>query len=119
MELRRTHVHLTPDGAAELLDADELWADPASIDRRVPNWLVAAFPITADDEPGTAELHPHGDELLHVTSGALDVLVEGADPVRVEAGGTAVVPRGRWHRLRGRSPGLLVSVTYGRGTQHA
>lgn len=64
-ELAGTHVHLGADGTTDLLDSEQLWSrPPAELDEAVPHWLVAGFPIEPADEPGGAELHPNGDELL-------------------------------------------------------
>lgn len=47
------------------------------------------------------ELHPDGDELLHVIEGAVDIEILGEKDsvtIHVEAGELLVVPRGHWHR---------------------
>ncbi len=121
-ELPATHVHLAANGAAELLESAQLWErPPAELDNGLPNWLVASFPIAVDDSPGAAEIHPNGDELLCAVAGAIDVILEDSDKVQVvtlRPGQTCLVPKGTWHRLRGRVPGNLITITYGRGTQH-
>ena len=43
------------------------------------------------------EMHPGGDECLHLLSGAIDVSVEHGGPgrtVELRAGGSCVIPRG-------------------------
>lgn len=120
--LAETHVHLSSDGATDLLDSATLWTrSPAELDDALPGWLLGGFPIEATDEPGDAEMHPNGDELLCAAAGAIDVYLDGADGervVRLETGQTCLVPAGTWHRLHGRRAGTLVTVTYGRGTRH-
>ncbi|WP_169747989.1 cupin domain-containing protein [Pseudonocardia acaciae] len=122
-ELPRTYVHLNADGATALLDGPELWRrPPAELDAMLTGWLVASFPIEPSDGPGHREMHPNGDELLHVTAGATDVLLSddaagGERTVTLHAGQTFRVPKGTWHRLRGREAGTLVTITYGHGTQ--
>jgi len=67
------------------------------------------------------EMHPNGDECLHLLSGAVDVVTEEAPGGRVtelRAGGACVVLRGRWHRLVVREPGDLLFITPTLGTQH-
>jgi len=80
--------------------------------------IVGAVHMTRD----TAwEMHPNGDECLHLLSGAVDVVTEEARGGRVtelRAGGACVVPRGRWHRLVVREPGDLLFITPTLGTQH-
>ena len=51
--------------------------------------------------PDECEIHPHGDELLCLLSGAVDVVLEepGSDrAVLLKAAEVFVVPRGVWHR---------------------
>jgi len=60
--------------------------------------VVGAMHMTRD----TAwEMHPAGDECLHLLSGAIDVVVEQgglSQVVELRAGSSCVVPRGHWHR---------------------
>ena len=61
-------------------------------------------------------MHPDGDELLYLISGAVTVTLELPDGVRrVELGGgdAIVVPKGVWHKITMRTPGQLFHVTPG------
>jgi len=67
------------------------------------------------------EMHPEGDECLHLLSGSIDVLVETGSPsgpIELSAGGGCVVRRGQWHRLVVRKPGDLLFITPTAGTRH-
>ena len=77
--------------------------------------------------PHRGEIHPDGDELLYLVSGAIDVVVEtggtqesiGEEHVtRVEPGQAFIVPRGLWHRVEVREPSRLVHITPGPGDGH-
>jgi len=60
------------------------------------------------------ECHPHGDELLHVLNGEIDLTVlteEGPVRITVEAGSVFVVPQGLWHRPVARVMTTLLSAT--------
>ena len=60
------------------------------------------------------ECHPHGDELLHVLNGEIDLTVltdEGPVRVTVEAGSVFVVPQGLWHRSVAHVMTTLLSAT--------
>jgi quercetin dioxygenase-like cupin family protein len=49
------------------------------------------------------ELHPHGEELLQVIEGAVEIELltdAGAEIVALSAGMMLIVPRGVWHRHR-------------------
>ena len=60
------------------------------------------------------ERHLHGDELLHVLDGQVDitVLTEG-EPVHatLRAGSVFIVPQGLWHRQLARAPVTLLTAT--------
>lgn len=69
--------------------------------------------------PDECEMHPHGDELLCLLSGAVDVVLEEPSDraVPLKAGEVFVVPRGVWHRIILREPADLLFVTPPHGTQ--
>lgn len=63
------------------------------------------------------EMHPDGDEFLHLISGVVDVEVLSARSrkiVQLNAGSAVVVPRGHWHRHIVKSPAVEIYVTPGR-----
>ena len=73
-----------------------------------------------DFHPSEQEMHPHGDELLLLLSGALDVILDlpdGERTIALTAGGACLVPRGIWHRLTMHQPSDLVFVTPPAGTR--
>jgi quercetin dioxygenase-like cupin family protein len=60
------------------------------------------------------EIHPDGDELLHVLEGHADITIlteDGPVVTAVRTGSCIVVPRGHWHRhtLHGRVQELYVT----------
>jgi mannose-6-phosphate isomerase-like protein (cupin superfamily) len=82
-------------------------------------WLITEYEMAADMD--SSEMHPEGDELHYLVSGALDLVLEedGTDRVVAMTPGTsAAVPKGVWHRFVVREPGRGVAITFGRGTQH-
>ena len=82
-------------------------------------WLMAAFHMTED--PHAWEMHPEGEEILYLMSGAMDVVLEtpnGDQVVQLRPGTACVVPRGVWHRQVLGGPSDLLALTYGRGTEH-
>jgi mannose-6-phosphate isomerase-like protein (cupin superfamily) len=129
-DLLRTYVHLDgAGGALPVVLTPTFWQELMSGDHRSPGvarianedgWMVASFPVR--DEISHWEIHPRGDELLCMLSGAIDVALEREDGtarvVRLEAGATCLVPRGTWHRLFPRAPGQLLAITYGKDTRH-
>ena len=80
--------------------------------------VVGAVHMTRDT---SWEMHPGGDECLHLLSGAIDIIVEdggSSGVIALRAGGGCVVPRGQWHRQVVREPGDLLFITPTAGTRH-
>lgn len=119
-ELTGTYVHLTNDGAAaEVTCTPAFWQELASGARRFDGRLMGA--VRMAESMSHWEMHPAGDELLHLVAGAADVILERGgreSAVTLRAGRTCVVPRGVWHRLVVHEPGELIFITAGEGTQH-
>ncbi|NNG05031.1 MAG: cupin domain-containing protein [Inquilinus sp.] len=112
-----TYVHLPDGGAALPVPVTEtFWSELASGARDYPGRLMTAYDVAAD--MAHWEVHPDGDEVLVLLSGAVDLVFDGADAVALEAGSVCVVPAGMWHRFLVRQPGRMVAVTAGEGTRH-
>jgi mannose-6-phosphate isomerase-like protein (cupin superfamily) len=67
------------------------------------------------------EMHPGGDDVLYLLTGALDVVLDepaGERTFDLRGGQACLVPRGVWHRLVLRRPSDLLFVTPAHGTRH-
>lgn len=78
--------------------------------------------IAEDLHPDKWEMHPSGDEFLHLIEGELEVVLDrpGEDArltLTLTQGGAVVVPRGVWHRLLLKRPSALMFVTPAGGTR--
>ena len=75
----------------------------------------------AREWPPHWEMHPRGDELLHVLEGEVEVELLGKGGrlrrTTVRGGSFFVVPRGLWHRPLQRKPVVMLYVTPGAGTE--
>jgi mannose-6-phosphate isomerase-like protein (cupin superfamily) len=83
--------------------------------------LTIGAPELTGDAPHDGELHPDGDELLYLISGAVSVRLELPDGDRIvelAAGDALVVPRGTWHKITLREPGRLIHITPGPNGDH-
>jgi mannose-6-phosphate isomerase-like protein (cupin superfamily) len=83
--------------------------------QRIDGFTVGA-PRIAGDPPHGGEMHPDGDELLYLVSGAVTVTLElpgGHTQVDLGAGDAVVVPQGVWHNIATREPGQLIHITPG------
>jgi mannose-6-phosphate isomerase-like protein (cupin superfamily) len=119
-DLATTYVQLDDGPQAFRVEVDdEFWA---TIDRRPElrgGRLVGAFHNATDWD--VWEMHPAGDEVVCLLTGAVDVVLDEPDGERVVelgAGQTCIVPRGVWHRAVVREPGDTLHITRGEGTQH-
>jgi mannose-6-phosphate isomerase-like protein (cupin superfamily) len=98
------------DGRARLVD--QVAGQPP---RRIDGFTIGA-PQIAGDPPHEGEMHPDGDELLYLVSGAVTVTLElsgGNTQVDLGAGDAIVVPQGVWHQITTREPGQLIHITPG------
>jgi len=115
-----TYVHLGAQGAAAPLALTPDFWRRLSVDKGDRVVGAKHGREASDFHPDEQEMHPHGDELLLLLSGALDVILdlpEGERTIPLTTGGACLVPCGVWHRLTMRQPSDLVFVTPPTGTQ--
>ncbi|MGZ8734718.1 MAG: cupin domain-containing protein, partial [Acidimicrobiia bacterium] len=77
--------------------------------------------LMAQSAPHDGEIHPDGDELLLVITGACSAVLDTADgdeTVGLRAGDGFIVPQDTWHRVVIHEPSLLVFVTPGPRSEH-
>ena len=115
-----TYVHLKDLGSASAFAVDpaEYWKDAALRPELASGRLVAAS--RQEKDMPHWEMHPAGDELLVPLSGEYELLLQdkpGDLVVPLRPGQVALVPFGIWHRLRVKTPGEILFVTPGKGTQ--
>jgi mannose-6-phosphate isomerase-like protein (cupin superfamily) len=80
--------------------------------------LIALFRVSEDWT--SWEMHPAGDELVYVVSGAIELVLEesgGPRTVALPEKTGFLVPRGVWHTANSRAPSDVPHVTPGSGTQ--
>jgi len=89
--------------------------EPGRPPKRIDGFTVGA-PELMGDSPHDGEMHPDGDELLYLVSGAASLRLElpdGDKTVELHAGDAVVVPKGIWHLITTREPGRLIHITPG------
>ncbi len=120
-ELNSSYVHLTDGGQAEVIPVTkDFWPEVIAGKRRLDGWLVTRMPQERDWP--TWEMHPAGHEVLVLLSGAMDLILAGAEGqvrVALASGSSFVVPPGTWHTAKVKEPGELLAITAGQGTCHA
>jgi mannose-6-phosphate isomerase-like protein (cupin superfamily) len=88
---------------------------PGGPPQRIDGLTIGAPELTGPD-PHDGEVHPDGDELLYLVSGAITLTLElpgGHRRLELGPGDAAVVPQGVWHKITLREPGRLIHITPG------
>jgi mannose-6-phosphate isomerase-like protein (cupin superfamily) len=118
-DLSERHAHFNEDGSVTLIGAQQLWALPESeINARFGRLLVSSFSFS--ENWATWEMHPHGDELVCLTSGEATLILRdnGGDvAIPLYANCASVIPCGKWHTVHATVPCQLLIVTRGKDTQ--
>lgn len=120
--LQSTFVVVKPDLLADTVPlTDSIWLDlDANYDNFRSHTLIASFAF-ADDWP-TWEIHPHGDEIVSLIAGDVEMLLhlpDGNRSVRLtQPGEFVVVPKGVWHTAKVFEPSQMIFVTPGEETEN-
>jgi mannose-6-phosphate isomerase-like protein (cupin superfamily) len=116
-ELTTTYVQLKDDGSAVTIPVTpDFWAH---VEQYGDGRLLTAFRFDADWT--SWEMHPEGDEIVYLLSGAMDLVLDtpgGEQVIALRGRGGVVIPRGTWHTARVHEPTEIFAITAGRGTRH-
>lgn len=86
--------------------------------QRINGMTVGILTLT-EDAPHGGEMHPDGDEILHVISGRIRISCDSApDDLIMGAGDTCIVPKGEWHKVSVIEETHLVHITPGPDGEH-
>jgi mannose-6-phosphate isomerase-like protein (cupin superfamily) len=115
-DLRTTFVALDDRGAAIELTVDaDFWSKP---DSGVDNGRLVSI-IRSDGDWPNWEMHPQGDEVIYLLSGAMTLIVEtglGNQKISMTPDQAFIVPSGTWHTANVTVPGDALYITLGNGT---
>lgn len=118
-DLETTYLILADGPDAKTVDVGpDFWQ---TIDQRddLVGRMVGVFRFDADWD--SWEVHPDGDEIVMLLSGAVDLILdepEGERVVSLRGRAATIVPRGVWHTADVLSPSETLHITRGEGTQH-
>jgi mannose-6-phosphate isomerase-like protein (cupin superfamily) len=119
-DLISTYVQLEDGpGAVPMEVGDDFWEQSDSRVDLHEGRLMCAFHNT-NDWP-TWEMHPAGEEIVYLLSGAIDLVLQEPDGDRIielRNRAACIVPRGVWHRGIVRMPSDVLHITRGAGTQN-
>jgi mannose-6-phosphate isomerase-like protein (cupin superfamily) len=94
---------------------------PPGPPQRIDGYSIGVIPNLDGPPVHRGEMHPDGDELLYLVSGAIEVVFDDGDQetigtetsVVMRGGDALVVPRGVWHQINVIEPAYFVHVTPG------
>lgn len=122
-ELSKTFVHLEADQTARPIAVTEtFWQELSSgkLAHLEEGRLLSSYSFSEDWN--VWEMHPSGEELVCLLSGAVDFVLEQSGTHSVielrSAGSFILVPRGVWHTAKARAPSSMMFITPGEGTDH-
>jgi mannose-6-phosphate isomerase-like protein (cupin superfamily) len=123
LDLTETYLAINGTTVERLEGGEAFWRRLATGDDATNyaarGWLVGSF--TYPDTWDNWERHPGGDEIVHLVSGAVDMILDlpdGHRTIAVRAGRTVVIPAGIWHTAVVHEPGHAIHITFGEGTDH-
>lgn len=118
-ELGGTYVQLKDGGSATQVEAgNDFWAKLPGRAELAEGRLVWAAAQVRDS--ANWEMHPQGDEIVFLLSGAIDLAVLAGDAERtitLRPNNACIVPKGIWHRFIVQKPANVLSITPSQGTQ--
>jgi mannose-6-phosphate isomerase-like protein (cupin superfamily) len=119
--LRAGDACVVPKGVWHRLIATETSQLIHATPGRVDGYTIGVVTVPEGPGPHLGEMHPDGDEFLHVVSGSMQLIVDDGDAdavgsetvVVLRAGDACVVPKGVWHRLIATETSQLIHATPG------
>lgn len=117
--LREAFIHLKDFGqAASVPVGPQFWT---TLDSRADLQAGRLLGTTRmEKDMAHWEMHPSGDELLVAFSGVFEVVLQDGRTnhvIELASGQAVLVPFGVWHRVHVKTPGEMLFVTPGKGTQ--
>lgn len=120
LDLAQVYLHLE-DGprALRLPVGDDFWETLPGRTDLGDGRMVGLFRFESDWD--SWEVHPAGDEVVVLLSGAVDLVLDepgGERVVALRERGTCVVPQGVWHTANVLAPSEALHITRGAGTRN-
>lgn len=102
-------INIAADYSAELEEHQ-----PSFALQRYAGWAMSVLRMDMD-APHNGEMHPNGDEIIHVLSGKFRVTLDSPEPrvIEVNAGEGIIIRRGTWHKIHILEPCTLVTLVPG------
>ena len=118
-DITDTYVHLSDGPEARPVEVGpDFWEKIGGREDLHGGRLVCAFHFSESWK--SWEMHPAGDEIVMLLSGAVDLVLEqqgGPRVIELRDRATCIVPAGVWHTARVHRPSEALHITRGAGTQ--
>ena len=122
-DLASIYLRLRPNASVETLPGGEsFWQQLAAGELGSFHNEFLAIIHQFDTDWPISEMHPNGDEVVCLLSGAVTFVLELSGGTKVmqlnSSGEFVVVPQGTWHTAKTKVPTRMLFITAGEGTQH-
>jgi mannose-6-phosphate isomerase-like protein (cupin superfamily) len=118
--LTSTFLRLRPDSSIEQLPSEGFWPSLMSGKLGTFHHEYLVTTSTFHEDWPSWEVHPNGDEIVCLLSGAVTFVFEragGNEQISLDRSGDfAFVPQGIWHTAKTRVPTVMLFITAGEGT---
>lgn len=119
-DFTENYAALETHGAVKTFEGgDKFWSlSGEDLDKIGENWLITEFYFEEDWK--TWEMHPHGEEIVYLLSGALDLILEkdgNVQTIELRGKGSVIIPRETWHTAKVFAPCNMLIITHGKGTE--
>ena len=119
-DLTENYLSLGGEGKIEAAaGGDAFWSlAGAELEKFGENWLITEFWF--DEDWKSWEMHPNGEEIVYLLSGAMDLILEKDDvrqTIELRSKGLVIVPRGTWHTAKVFQMSNVLVITRGEETQ--
>lgn len=114
------YASLDANGAIKTFEGgDKFWSlSGAELDKIGENWLITEFYFEEDWK--SWEMHPHGEEIVYLLSGKIDLLLEKdgkVQKIELRGKGSVIIPRNTWHTAKVFAPSNMLVITHGKATE--
>lgn len=118
-DLTKNYLSLGKTGEIkQIAGGDQFWSLPGEeIEKFGKDWLITEFYF--DEDWKSWEMHPNGEEIVYLLSGAMDLILETdgeRQTIELRSKGLVIVPRGTWHTGKVFAPSNVLVITRGEET---
>ena len=119
-DFTKNYVSLNQNGEiSRFAGGDDFWSlSTEKLNQIGENWLITEFYFEEDWQ--TWEMHPHGEEIVYLLSGSMDLILERdgiSEKIELRGKGLVIIPEETWHTAKVFEPSNMLVITLGKETQ--